>query len=87
MRSSVDIGGKIELDFTPRAVSSLRKLGVGDYVELDARLGWRPTRRVELALVGRNLTHSSHLEFISPNGGPVPAEIQREGYAKVTLRF
>jgi iron complex outermembrane receptor protein len=87
VRSSVDIAGKIDLDFTPRAISSLRTLGVGNYVELDARLGWRPARRVELALVGRNLIHSTHQEFISPNGGPVPAEIQREGYGKITLRF
>jgi iron complex outermembrane receptor protein len=78
---------QVEIDVVPRVVSSLRNLGVPGYAELDARLAWRPSRRVEIAVAGRNLGHSTHQEFINANGGPVPAVIQREATLKATIRF
>src|SRR5262249_31357456 len=39
---------QMEFDITPRVLSSLRSLDVPAYAELDARVGWRPTRRLEV---------------------------------------
>ena len=86
VRSLLDIGRGFELDVTPRYVGALARPNARDYVELDARLGWR-SRAVELALVGRNLLHETHHEFSNPLGGPVPVAIQREVLVKGTFRF
>jgi hypothetical protein len=82
----LDLGHGFELDVTPRWVSELPQGNARDYVELDARLGWR-SRAVELALTGRNLLHSEHLEFNSQTVGPAPVAIQREVLLKATFRF
>ena len=37
---------------------------VAAYWELDARLGWRPTPLLEFSIVGQNLFHDGHIEFI-----------------------
>jgi iron complex outermembrane receptor protein len=86
VRSLLDLGHGFELDVTPRWVSELPQGNARDYVELDARLGWR-SRAVELALTGRNLLHSEHLEFNSQTVGPAPVAIQREVLLKATFRF
>ena len=86
VRSMLDLGRGFELDLTPRYVAALPEGNARDYVELDARLGWR-SRGVELALVGRNLLRPEHLEFNSSDVGPVPVAVQREVLFKATLRF
>jgi iron complex outermembrane receptor protein len=35
------------------------------YTRLDARIGWKPTRKVEIALVGKNLLQQTHREEIN----------------------
>jgi iron complex outermembrane receptor protein len=82
VRSMLDLPEGFELDVTPRWVSDLPKGNAREYIELDARLGWR-WRAVELALVGRNLLHAEHPEF----EGVLPVAVQREVLFKATLRF
>lgn len=41
---------------------------VPPYAELNLRTAWRPSRNVELALVGENLLDESHGEFLTPIG-------------------
>ena len=55
------------------------------YTEADAVLLWNATPRMELALVGQNLLHSSHAEF--PQPGPVFEKMQRNVYGRVTFRI
>jgi len=68
-------------------VDSLPALGIPSYITLDARLGWRPTPNIELAIVGQNLLDNQHPEF-TPTFIPTrQTEIERGVYGKITLRF
>jgi hypothetical protein len=52
---------------------------------LNARVGWRATPRIELAVVGHDLLHDHHPEFGPP--GPRREEFERGVRALVTLRL
>lgn len=90
--SSLGLGRDLELDANLRWVDRLptNRSGVvamaPDYAELDLRLGWRPHRNLELALVGQNLLHRDHVEYFVSGAVP-PVEIQRAVLGKVALRF
>jgi len=85
VRGSADLGGKIELDSTLRFVSSLPAPPVPSYTEMDARVGWFVTRRIELSVNGRNLLHSHHPEYGPPS--PLREEVERNIYGRVSFRF
>lgn len=57
---------------------------VPDYVELDARLAWQVSPRLEVALVGRNLLHGRHVEYGFP--GPDRNAVQRSVYGRLAWR-
>lgn len=84
LRSALDLGRQVELDLTLRHVSALTLPAVPAYTALDLRLGWRPTPRLELSLVGQNLAGSGHGEF-----GDVSTrtEFKRALFAGALLRF
>ena len=68
----MDLGADITLDATLRHVSALPDPALAAYTEMNARLGWRVRKTLELALVGFNLLHSRHLEFPTPYGEEIP---------------
>ena len=76
---------RFEFDGTLRYVSRLPAPVVPAYTELDLRLGWQASDRLELSLVGQNLLHARHPEFGPPT--PLREEVQRGAYGKVTWRF
>jgi iron complex outermembrane receptor protein len=91
IHSSIDLHRHLELDLDLRYVDNLG-IYVGSYTELDARLGWKPRKDVEISVVGRNLLHDHHLEFQSHgflpfSGGGADIEIERSVYGKITCRF
>jgi iron complex outermembrane receptor protein len=63
VRTSVDLRRNVDLDAMLRYVSALPQPPVAAYAELTARLGWRPSDRTELSLIGQNLLHDRHEEF------------------------
>jgi len=67
-----------------RFVDALPDPQVPSYAGLDLRLGWRATERLELAVVGQNLLHDEHAEFIPSS--PSPRKVQRGVYGKITWR-
>jgi iron complex outermembrane receptor protein len=85
LRSLMDLPGRVELDGTLHYVASLPSPAVPAYTELDLRLGWSATDRLELSLTGENLLHPRHPEFGPPS--PLRQEVQRSVYGKVTWRF
>jgi iron complex outermembrane receptor protein len=91
LRSSTTLPGGLDFDAGLRWVDTLQNSNgpaagsVPSYVELDARLAWHATRRLELALVGRNLLDDHHPEYGFP--GPNRAEAQRSVHGKVTWRY
>jgi iron complex outermembrane receptor protein len=87
LRSSFDLPYNLSLDCAGRYVDTLPTLNIGSYVELDARLGWRPTKNLEVAVVGQNLVHAHHREFSPSFIKTQQGEIERGVYGKVTWRF
>jgi iron complex outermembrane receptor protein len=91
LRSSVELFQGVELDAGLRWVDSRQINDVGapasvpDYLELDVRLGWRPTDKLELSVAGQNLLHDRHPEY--GLAGPTRTEIERSVYGKVAWRF
>jgi len=68
---------------------------IESYTEMDVRLGWSPRRNLEFSIVGRNLLHDHHPEFLTQ--GYIPRseedrelfnlEIGRSIYGKITCQF
>jgi len=85
VRGGFDLARNIDVDLWWRAVGALPNPAVPAYRELNARIGWRPNEKVELALVGQDLLHDQHPEF----GTAVPRriEFERSIRAVVSLRL
>ncbi|MDB6064666.1 MAG: ligand-gated TonB-dependent outer rane channel [Pedosphaera sp.] len=86
LRSSMDLPQHVSLDFTLRYVDQLPALNVGSYVAVDVRLGWRPYKNLDLAIVGQNLG-GVHTEFKPTFISTQPTEVRPSVYGKVTWRF
>jgi iron complex outermembrane receptor protein len=90
LRSSLDLPGHWELDAAFRYVSRIDNQQVPAYGELDVRLGWQPSPRLEFSIVGQNLLHDHHAEFgafANARGEITRREIERGVYGKVLWRF
>lgn len=87
LRSAMDLPRNISLDATLRYVDALPSLQVPSYVTADARLAWRPNKRLEFALVGQNLFEPRHAEFRPTFVQTEPSDVPRSFYVKVTWRF
>jgi len=74
----------IEFDVFLRLASALPRPAMEGYTTLDARLGWRPSKRLEISLWGRNLLDRQHPEFVTTNS--LNEEVHRSATLKVTLR-
>lgn len=66
LRSQSNLADNVELDVRLRAVDELVPSGVDGYVEADARIGWRITDQLELALAGQNLLDNNKFETADP---------------------
>jgi iron complex outermembrane receptor protein len=91
LRSSMDLPNSLELDAALRWVDS-RDINNGpnvgtvpSYWEMDLRLAWHPSERLELSVAGQNLLHERHVEYGFP--GPAQVQIQRGMYAKIAWHF
>lgn len=73
LRSSMNLGREVTLDFDFRAVGALPDPFVPDYRELGGRLAWRAAPEVTLSLSGSNLLHDLHQEY--PGGSFIPRRI------------
>ena len=88
--SSLNLPWGLELDATLRWVDVLHvsdgpETGtVPDYLELDARLAWQATPRLEVAIIGRNLLHDRHPEYGFP--GPGRTQIERSVHGRLAWR-
>ena len=71
----------------PRYVGVLGAFDVPAYVELDARLAWRPRQNLELSLTGQNLIHRRHLEFAPALIFTEATAVERGGFLMVSMRF
>ena len=82
LRASMDLGSKHELDIMVRHYDALPNPAVPEYTAVDARLGWRATRALELSLLVQNLTDRRHPEWGFAPGRP---EFERAVFLKARL--
>lgn len=87
LRSSMDLPQNISFDWTVRYVDRLPAFNINSYVALDVRVAWRPTKKLELAIVGQNLGSSHHAEFSPTFISTQQTEVRASGYGKVTWHF
>lgn len=84
LRSSMDLTPKFELDWTLSHVSALPDPTVPAYTTVDLRLGWKPSKQLEVSLIGQNLLDKRHPEFGPSN---IRSEIERSVLVKAACRF
>ncbi|MGE3332006.1 MAG: TonB-dependent receptor plug domain-containing protein [Rhodospirillaceae bacterium] len=70
VRSSMVLPHDVTLDAEVRKVGALPNPALPSYVELTARIGWKITDDLRLALLGANMLHARHVEFVA-NGPAV----------------
>ena len=90
LRSSLDIRDDVDLDLWLRYVANIPTLAIDPYLTIDARLGWKINAQFDLALVGRNLLNSPHVEYKQFAGfaqEPKTAAVEREVYLMAEWRF
>jgi iron complex outermembrane receptor protein len=75
LRASLDLPGRVGVDWMWRRVSALPAIGVSAYATSDLRVSWALTPAVELFAIGGNLHDEHHREFPSTDTGD--AEIRR----------
>jgi iron complex outermembrane receptor protein len=91
LRSSHNLPMHIELDADLRWVDTLHTNDgptpgtVPAYFELNTRVAWKASQRLELSVVGQNLLHNHHAEYGFPE--PTSVEIDRSVYGKVAWRY
>ncbi len=71
LRSSWDVGKKLQLDLEYRYVSALPAVRAPAYSTGDARIAWEVRPHVEFSVAGRNLLQPWHVEYAGDPGPPV----------------
>jgi iron complex outermembrane receptor protein len=84
LRSSMSLADGVDFEAALRAVGPLPHPAVPAYRELDLRIGWAVTPRLELSVAGHNLLHAEHLEFLEAGQSD---EIPRSVWLDTRWRF
>lgn len=84
LRSSHEIGERIQFDWTLRYNGSMPKPHVPSYHELDTNLVWKASQHIDVALAGQNLLHARHGEW---GGYPGRNVFERRAVLKLTMRY
>jgi iron complex outermembrane receptor protein len=84
LRSSHDLGGRMELDLLVRRMAALPSPALPSYTAFDARLGWKIASWATLSIAVQNLLEPRHPEFGPP---ATRAEIPRNVFARLALRY
>lgn len=90
LRSGLDLGHQVMLDLWLRGIGRLASIdgtAIPGYVTMDVRMAWKPFRNLELSIVGQNLLHNQHKEFIPEYINTLPSQVVRSGYGKITWKF
>ena len=83
LSSYVTLPAGLEIYVAARYVGALENPPIDEYIQADARLGWRASRTLSIGVVGQDLFAARHAEFSS-----LPQrEIQRRAELQVEWRF
>jgi iron complex outermembrane recepter protein len=84
LRSYINLAASFEIDAFFRFVDELPMPFVASYRELDLRIGYRVRPGWDVSLIGTNLLHDRHLEFLS---GTAPETYERSVTVRSVWRF
>jgi iron complex outermembrane receptor protein len=84
LRSYINLGPAFEADAFVRFVGDLPQPAVASYSEMDVRFGYRVRPGWNLSLIGTNLLHDRHVEFLS---GTAPETYERSVTLRSVWRF
>jgi iron complex outermembrane receptor protein len=88
LRSHMDLPSNWEFDQTLYYVGALKSQQVKSYFRLDLRVGWRPTKDIEVSIVGQNLLENQHQEWgddrIQTNDRNL---VERSVFGKLVVKF
>jgi len=87
LHSYLTLPHSLEADSSAYFVGTLAGQAVDRYTRLDARLGWRPTHRLELSLGAQNLLDASHYEFRPYWEYLASGKVERSYYGRLTWHF
>jgi len=77
LKSSMDFR-RFTFDVLVRRVGELPDPALDSYTELNARIGWRATERLDFAIKGFNLLNETHLEYPEPVGQAIRRSVMAE---------
>ncbi len=87
LRSLLTLPGDIELDSQLRYVDRIPAYDIKGYIDLNFRVGWRPTKELDLSVFVENLFHTEKREYQSNFVNFPAAEIQRAIVGRATWRW
>ena len=73
--SSMNLGRRVTFDANLRSIGALPNPAVPAYTELNLRLAWMVTSKVQLSINGANLLHDHHQEFPGPQANAIPRAV------------
>jgi iron complex outermembrane receptor protein len=90
-QARLDLPRGVELDVTSVFVGELPQIvraiaQATSYAEAGFRVGWRITPQLEVSLIGRDVLHHDHVEFVSPTSTRV-TRLERALFTRFTLAF
>ncbi len=68
-------------------IDRLPSSNVGSHIDLDVGLRWQVTKKLNIALFGKNLLHAERFEYRQITLAPVSTKIEREDYLMLELKF
>jgi len=88
LRSHMDLPSNWEFDQMLYYVDALKSQQVRSYFRLDLRVGWHPTKDIEVSIIGQNLLDNQHQEWgndrIQTNDRNL---VERSVFGKLVLKF
>ena len=84
VRSSMNLATNFTFDADVRYVGERPNPETPRYYELNARIGWKPSKPLEISVSGFNLLHAHHIEYAAP---PPDVEIDRRVLVQAHWRF
>jgi len=85
VRSNIQLPHNLEFNTNFYYTDSLRGREVPVQARLDLRLAWNPTRKLQLAVVGQNITNKTHQEFDTTDA--IHSHIPRSIYGRIMYNF
>jgi iron complex outermembrane receptor protein len=87
LHSSMSLGPRTQADVLFFYVGALGRLQIPAYTRADARVEWKLTPRVALAIQGQNLLTPSHLEFGGAGASIVTTRVPRSAGVRVMWSY